>query len=254
MKTIRMEEMNWVDIQEAINNGFKTVIIGVGSTEQHGPHLPTQTDAITADIIANLIAKNLKNTLQAQTIRVGCSDHHLPFPGTISLRKSTLKSIIQDYAKSLQKHGFENVIFIPTHGGNFNPVKEVIEEVQEKYSKVNIIAFTDLMRFVDTQNSIAAEYGIRMEEAGAHAGEFETSQILALNENLVKKERFQPGYLGVLNEEEVEMLFEKGMPSLTEIGVIGDPTKASKKRGKIYIEKVVNFLTNEIRKKLELVN
>ena len=50
MKTLRMEEMNWVDIKKAINDGFKTVIIGVGSTEQHGPHLPTQTDALIADV------------------------------------------------------------------------------------------------------------------------------------------------------------------------------------------------------------
>ena len=126
--------------------------------------------------------------------------------------------------------------------------------MQEKYPKVNIITFTDLIRFVDVQNAIADEFGITKEEAGAHAGEFETSQILALNKNLVKKERFQVGYLGVLKEEEVEMLFERGMPSLTKIGVIGDPTKSSKKRGKIYIEKVVDFLTNEIRKKLKLVD
>ena len=250
MRTLRMEEMNWVDIKEAINGGFKTVIIGVGSTEQHGPHLPTQTDALIADVIVNLIAQKLKNALQAQTIRVGCSDHHLPFSGTISLKKSTLKAIIHDYVESLQKHGFDIIIFIPTHGGNFNPLKEAVEEAQEKYPKIKIFGFTDLMGFVDAEDKIAAEFNITKEVAGAHAGEVETSQMLALAENLVKRERFQPGYLGVLGEEEVEMLFKKGMPSLTEIGVIGDPTKAIKKRGKVYIEKIVEFLTDEIKKDL----
>ncbi len=250
MRTLRMEEMNWVDIKEAINGGFKTVIIGVGSTEQHGPHLPTQTDALIADVIVNLIAQKLKNALQAQTIRVGCSDHHLAFPGTISLQKSTLKAIIHDYVESLQKHGFDIIIFIPTHGGNFNPLKEAVEEAQEKHPKIKIFGFTDLMGFADAEVKIAADFNVTMEEAGAHAGEVETSQILALAENLVKRERFQPGYLGVLGEEEVEMLFKKGMPSLTEIGVIGDPTKASKKRGKVYIERIVEFLTDEIKKNL----
>ena len=250
MRTLRMEEMNWVDIKEAINGGFKTVIIGVGSTEQHGPHLPTQTDALIADVIVNLIAQKLKNALQAQTIRVGCSDHHLPFPGTISLKKSTLKAIIHDYVESLQKHGFDIIIFIPTHGGNFNPLKEAVEEAQEKHPKIKIFGFTDLMGFVDAEDKIAAEFNITKEVAGAHAGEVETSQMLALAENLVERGRFQPGYLGVLGEEEVEMLFKKGMPSLSEIGVIGDPTKASKKRGKVYIEKIVEFLTDEIKKDL----
>ncbi len=248
MKTLRMEEMNWVDIKKAIDDGFKTVIIGVGSTEQHGPHLPTKTDALIADVLVNLIAQNLKNALQAQTIRVGCSDHHLPFPGTISLKKSTLKAIIHDYIESLQKHGFQNIIFIPTHGGNFNPLKEVIEDAQEKYPKIKIFGFTDLMGFVGAGDKIAAEFNITKEVAGAHAGEVETSQMLALAEDLVEKKRFQPGYLGVLGEEEVELLFKKGMPSLTEIGVIGDPTNASKRRGKHYIQKIAEFLTDEIIK------
>jgi len=250
MKTIRMEEMNWVDIKKAIDDGFKTVIIGVGSTEQHGPYLPTKTDSLIADTIANLLAKNLKNALQAQTIRVGCSDHHLSFSGTISLKKSTLKAIIKDYIESLQRHGFKNVIFIPSHGGNFKPIKEAVEEVRENYPKIKIIAFTDLMGFVDAQDKIAVDLNITIGEAGAHAGEVETSEMLYLAEKLVKKERFQPGYVGVLGEEEVELLFEKGMLSLTEIGVIGDPTKASKKHGKIYIEKMVEFLTTEIKKKI----
>jgi len=250
MKTLRMEEMNWVDIKEAINDGFKTVVIGVGSTEQHGPHLPTQTDALIADVMVNSITKILKNALQAQTIRVGCSNHHLPFPGTISLKKTTLKAIIQDYIESLQRHGFTKIIFIPTHGGNFKPIAEVIEGAQKKYPNIKIVAFTDLMRFVGVQDKIAASLNITKEDAGAHAGEAETSEILYLAENLVKRDRFQPGYLGVLGEKEIEMLFKKGMPSLTEIGVIGDPTKSSKEHGKIYIEKMVEFLTEEIKKTL----
>jgi len=250
MRTLRMEEMTWVDIKKAIKDGFKTVVIGVGSTEQHGPHLPTQTDALIADVMVNLIAQNLKNALQAQTIRVGCSDHHLPFSGTISLKESTLKAIIRDYAESLQKHGFENIIFIPTHGGNFNPIKETVEELQKKHPKIKILAFTDLMGFMNVQFKIAAGLNITIEEAGGHAGEAETSEMLFLAENLVKRDKFQPGYLGILKEKEIEMLIKKGMPSLTEIGVIGDPTKASKEHGKIYIEKMVEFLTAEIKKGL----
>lgn len=250
MKTLRMDEMNWVDIKQAINDGFKTAVIGVGSTEQHGPHLPTQTDALIADVMVNLIAQKLENALQAETIRVGCSDHHLPFPGTISLKHSTLRVIIHDYIESLQRHGFENIVFIPSHGGNFKPIKIAIEEAQKIYPNVNIIAFTDLMKFVDTQDKIAVSLNISVEEAGAHAGEVETSEVLYLAENLVKKERFQPGFLGKLGEEEIELVFKRGMPSLTEIGVIGDPNKASKEHGKIYIEKMVEFLTNEIRKGL----
>ena len=249
MKTLKMEDMNWVDIEKAIKNGFKTVVIGVGSTEQHGPHLPTKTDALIADVLVGLIVENLENALQAQTIRVGCSDHHLPFSGTISLKKPTLKAIIHDYVESLQRHGFENIIFIPSHGGNFIPLREAIEEAQEKYPNIKVFGYTDLMGFVGAGDKIAASFDITKEVAGAHAGEVETSQMLAIAENLVVKKRFQPGYVGVLGEEEIEKVFKNGMPSITEIGVIGDPTEASKKRGKIYLEKIAEFLTEEIQKR-----
>ena len=68
-----MEEMTWVDIKEKIENGYKTVVFGVGSTEQHGPSLPLTTDALRADRYANIIASELGNTLQAPTVPIGYS-------------------------------------------------------------------------------------------------------------------------------------------------------------------------------------
>ncbi len=86
MKTIRMEEMNWPDIKTAIESGFKTVVIAVGSTEQHGPHLPTMTDARIGEDVAERVARKLGHALLARTIDVGLSEHHLAFAGTISLK------------------------------------------------------------------------------------------------------------------------------------------------------------------------
>lgn len=250
LKNIRMEEMNWLDIGEAIQKGFTTVVIGVGSTEQHGPHLPTHTDAIIADTLTYRIALKLGNALQAQTIRVGCSDHHLSFPGTISLKRETLKAIIYDYVRSLSKHGFQTIIFIPTHGGNFESTQEAIEELQSKYPELKLIGCMDVWRFVTIEWQIATEFGISNEEAGAHAGEVETSQILAISKNQVREERFKPGYIGPLGEETSKLVFEKGISALSEIGVIGNPTHADIKRGKIYLEKLVDYLVEDIKELL----
>jgi len=245
-----MEEMNWVDIGDAIKSGFTTVVIGIGSTEQHGPHLPTHTDTIIGDILANKIALKLENALQAQTIRVGCSDHHLSFPGTISLEKDTLKAIIFDYVRSLSKHGFQKIIFIPSHGGNFVATQEAIEELQSKYQDIKIIGYTNILKFIMYEWQIANEFGITNEEAGVHAGEVETSQVLALAENQVRKERFKPGYLGSYSAEIEKLVYEKGISALSEIGVLGDPTHADMEKGKVYIEKLADNLTNDIRKLL----
>lgn len=250
MKTVRMEDLSWPDIREAISKGYSTAVIGIGSTEQHGPHLPTKTDTLIGEAIALGVAKKLGNALQAQTIRVGCSDHHLSFPGTISLRSSTLKAIIHDYVASLAKHGFQTIILLPSHGGNFSTVKEAINELKKKYTELKIIGYTDLHGFMDLLFKISAEFGISEEEAGAHAGETETSLMLFLEEHLVKQERFSPGYLGPLGEKEVEIVLKKGMPSLSEKGTLGDPTKATSKKGETYLEKIVDFFVEEIKKQI----
>ncbi|MHA1168521.1 MAG: creatininase family protein [Candidatus Hodarchaeales archaeon] len=246
MKTIRIEEMNWPDIKEALEKGFTTVIVGIGSNEQHGPHLPTCTDALTGDIISNMIASRLGKTLQAPTINVGCSDHHMPFPGTISLRRSTLQALIHDYANSLVRHGFSRIIFIPSHGGNFVPLQEVTTVLQEEHSDVEIISMTDLAEFIDVLNAVSSKFGVTSEEAGAHAGETETSIMLALKGELVKKERFQTGYTGPMGSEETQLLFEDGMPALSSIGVLGDPVKATAEKGSIYLETIVDYLVDKI--------
>ncbi|UCE14677.1 MAG: creatininase family protein [Candidatus Heimdallarchaeota archaeon] len=251
METLRIEEMNWWDVQEAINQGYTTVVIGIGSIEQHGPHLPTQTDALIGDVVANRVAARLKNALQAPTIRIGCSDHHLTFPGTISYKESTLKAIIHDYVDSLVRHGFSNFALLPSHGGNFKTTQEAIDEIKTEHPDCKIMGYTDLFGLLDALHSFSGEFGVTEEESGAHAGESETSFMLALAENLVKKERFEPGYIGPLGAEQTQLIFEKGMPTLTKNGILGDPTKASREKGETYLNNLVSLLVDEIRKDLE---
>ncbi|MFX1327640.1 MAG: creatininase family protein [Promethearchaeota archaeon] len=250
MKNIRMAEMNWVDIGEAIRNGFTTVVIGIGSTEQHGPHLPTHTDTMIGDFLANRIALKLENALQAQTIRIGCSDHHLSFSGTISFKEETLMAIIYDYVESLSYHGFNTIIFIPSHGGNFEPTQKAIVNLTSKHPELKIIGCTDMIKFINYEWDIAKEFGINYQIAGAHAGEVETSQMLAISTSQVIKERFKPGYLGELDEEKEKLIFEKGIYALSKIGVIGDPSSADKERGKIYLDKLVDYLVQDIKEQL----
>ncbi|MBD3190537.1 MAG: creatininase family protein [Candidatus Heimdallarchaeota archaeon] len=248
MFTIRIEEMNWQDIKAALDDGFETIVVAVGSIEQHGPHLPTQTDALIGDMIANRVAVRLKNTLQAPTIRVGCSDHHLAFPGTISLKEATLKNILGDYVKSLVNHGFKRIIFLPSHGGNFSPVKEAIDKLQVKYPETAIIGYTDLQGFINALHQFSSQFDISKEEAGVHAGESETSLVLALAEELVEEERFTQGYLGPMEEDQLSLIFNQGMTALTDNGILGDPTKASIEKGEKYLEELIDFLVGEIQK------
>ena len=250
MKTIKIIDMNWPDIKEAMKQGYDSIIIAVGSIEQHGPHLPLKTDSLIGEELVHLIAKKLGNTLQGPTINVGCSEHHMAFPGTVSILARTLQNIIIDYTQSFVKHGFKNIIFIPSHGGNFKATGEIIEKLQKQYPENNIISYTDLQNFIDEMVKMSFESGKRKEEAGAHAGENETSIVLALAEDLVIKKRFAPGYMGRFSEKETELIFTKGLKALTENGILGDPSKASWKDGKVYLQKLSDFLVAEIKKQM----
>jgi creatinine amidohydrolase len=241
-----MEEMAWPDIKAAIGQGFTTAVVGVGSTEQHGPHLPTMTDARIGDEVAHLVALKLGKALQARTVDVGVSEHHLTFPGTLSLRPETLKMILRDYVDSLVRSGFKRIVFIPTHGGNFATVEQTIVEAREAHPGIEVTGYTDLLGLTGFLNQVSAEHRITAEESGAHAGESETSIMMALERDLVLPERFAPGYLGPLGEREVKIVLESGMPALSSSGVLGDPREASAEKGRIYLERLADFLVEKV--------
>jgi len=248
MNTIRMDQMTWPDIKSAIAKGSETVVVAVGSTEQHGPHLPTMTDTRIGDEVAQRVAMRLGHTLQASTIRVGCSSHHLGFSGTISLRDETLKMIIFDYMDSLVRSGFKRIVFLPMHGGNFPTVQAVVKEARQAHHGIEIIGVTDLAKLLDCLNAASAEFGISPSESGAHAGESETSIMLALEKDLVLADRFAPGHVGPTGEKELKILREQGMGALTRIGVLGDPRRASAEKGEAYLDRLTEFLVEEIKK------
>jgi creatinine amidohydrolase len=246
MKTIRMEEMNWPDIRAAMEDGFTTVVVAVGSSEQHGPHLPTMTDTRIGDALANAVALKMGHALQARTIPFGCSEHHLAFGGTISMKPDTLRLIIRDYADSLVRDGFKKIIFLPSHGGNFVPVGQAIEEARRAHPGIEITGYTDLHGFMNVLYAASAEFGIGEEESGAHAGENETSFMMALEGGLIAGERMAPGYLGPLGDKELAIIFDKGMPAVTHNGVIGDPRRASAEKGRRYLERLADFLVKAL--------
>ena len=157
---------------------------------------------------------------------------------------------MDDYTESFINHGFKHIIYLPSHGGNFLTVAETIKQQQLKYPDHKIIAYTDLLGFVNRLCEISKEFGITKDEAGAHAGENETSIIMALNQALVHTERFQTGYLGPLGEGEVKIIMQEGMPALSEIGVLGDPTQATPEKGEVYLDKMADFLTFWIKENI----
>ncbi len=123
-----LDRMTWPDVKAEMEKGCRTVIVCFGSHEQHGPHLPLGTDAFLGDSIGEGLAERLDAFL-APVFRVGCSEHHMGFPGTITLSSETFQKLVGEATQSLSRHGFEEIILIPTHGGNFKPMENALRDM-----------------------------------------------------------------------------------------------------------------------------
>jgi creatinine amidohydrolase len=251
MVKIRISEMSWVDIRKALDRGFSTVVFGVGSNEQHGPHLPTSTDSLIGEVLAYKVAGKLGRALQAPSINVGCSEPHMAFPGTISLKPETLKSLIRDYCVSLARHGFKNIVILPSHGGNFNAVREVVDELNQSLEGANVVSYTDLRGLLRFLAEFSSKHGVSAGESGAHAGESETSMVLAVRKDLVDMEHAEKGFVGS-HEDKISLIWSQGIKAVTKNGVLGDPRKGEGGKGEEYLELWAEKMVDFIRKQVDI--
>jgi creatinine amidohydrolase/Fe(II)-dependent formamide hydrolase-like protein len=246
----RLEEMSWTEIKAALDNGQKTVVAAAGSMEQHGPHLPLQTDTLLGTFLVEAIVERIPGVLRGPTIPFGVSEHHMRFSGTITLDEACFKEVVRQYVASLANHGFENVFIIPSHGGNFGPLGALQEETGGQIGGARFAAYSDLMSFVDVLNATAEADGITPAQAGAHAGEAETSLVLAAREELVSMEYAIEGYVGEFGDEQISRLFGEGMTALTDNGILGDARPAERERGFAYRDRMADYLADWIRERL----
>jgi len=252
MAKVRMSEMTRVDIQRALDRGVSTVVFAVGSNEQHGPHLPTCTDSLIGDVLANKVAGKLDRALQAPSINVGCSDPHMVFSGAISLRPETLKSLIRDYCASLAKQGFKNIIILPSHGGNFNAVREVTDELNQSLKGTTVVSYTDLKGLLEFLAEFSSKHGVSAGESGAHAGESETSMVLAIRKDLVDLKHVEKGFVGNFEDKMLALMWSQGIKAVSKNGVLGDPRKAEAGNGEEYLELWAEKMVDFIRKQVDI--
>lgn len=236
-ETILLEEMTWPEVKEAVEAGRTTVVVAVGAVEQHGPHLPLLVDAARGDRLAVEVARRLGSALVAPTIRIGCSEHHMAFPGTISLRRNTLEAICLDYAVSVSRHGFERICFVPSHGGNFGPLAEMLPDLRAAVAPgCRVDAYTDLLGFMELwQSAVREEAPDMVERVGGHADLAETSEMLCIREDLVRRERAERGHVQPFDAELADRIFNEGFRSVTPNGVLGDARGATKAIGEACI-------------------
>jgi len=250
MKKYRLFEMTRPEVEQAIAAGVDTVIVTFGSTEQHGLHLPLGTDSIWGEELGDRLARALGNALLVPGVRIGCSEHHMSFAGSLTLSQDTFTHVVADICHSLATHSFRHIVLIPTHGGNFAPLGKAVEAIGPDLPETNIIAFTDLMAFMDDVFRVGQARGVLPEQAGGHAGEHETSLILAIRPELVAMAEAEPGYVGD-HLSIAPIVFEKGFRAVTENGVLGDPRPSTSANGEAYLTAMTEFLARFIAEQIQ---
>ena len=124
---------SWPEIDERLKT-TKTVVVPIGSNEQHGPTGLLGTDWLCPEIIAHAAEASDDGLVVAPTFNIGMAQHHLAFAGTISLRPSTFMAAISDWVSSLTRHGFERIYFLNGHGGNVATVEATFSEIYAEWS------------------------------------------------------------------------------------------------------------------------
>jgi len=228
----------WPDL-ESYFEAESLAIVPLGSTEQHGPHLPEGTDHIIAESFARAAAAET-GYLCTPTINVGVSPHHRQFHGTMWADAPAFRDYVESITRNLSYHGIDRVIFVNAHGGNVEHLREVGRRVRDDGTMYAIEWMWD--------ESITDRIEDVFETPGPHGGPKETSLIQYLAGELVHEDRITDARDGGLVEFDDSTGRQYGARTFydaidnTANGVIGDQTDASAAVGEELFEAALTNL------------
>jgi creatinine amidohydrolase len=248
---VLLEHMTSEEIGTALASGRRDVVVPCGAVEQHGRHLPLDVDAVHAERLGQEVAERLGTALVAPTIRVGVSPHHMAFPGTISLRAATFEAVCADYCRSLAAHGFRTVLCFSAHGGNFAPLAEMEQRLDDLVGPdCRVIVFSDLPGLIDAWRSAVRDAGGDPHHVGGHADVAESSVYAHLRPGRVRTDRLARGYVGPVDDAVLQRLFTGGVQALSDTGVLGDPHGLSAAIGASCVQRVADVIADHFSRRM----
>ena len=243
----RYDHYTWVELKEIIPQQ-RVVVLPVGSTEDHGHHLPLDVDHFVVSEICEAAARLIpQEVLLLPTVSYGFEDHHMDFPGTITIGDEHLLHFILDITKSVAHHGFRKIIIVNGHGSNA-PILELaarrtVTETEAHCAYVNAGAGVDIDAIAES-------------ELSSHAEEIETSTYLHLNPDVVQMDKAKREvkvpvtkyyWRGSVKGKGVSPLRMMDIWSrISDSGVIGDATLGTAEKGQQFFDAAVTALAELI--------
>ncbi|HCS50340.1 creatininase family protein [Rubinisphaera sp.] len=242
---MKFAEMTSPELAE-VKRDQTIVVIPIAAVEQHGPHLPTATDTIICTAIAEKLEGRMsEEILLVPTLWLGASAHHLLLGATVDCRLKNYIELLQDIARSFLQNGHQRVLFLNGHGGNIDPLKVALRQLQLEFPEALLAGgsywsgVSDLLH--ETLDGDHKFVG--------HACEFETSMILHLRPELVRQDLIADA--GELFPDEIDGFFiSRDMMQRTRQGCTGRPDLATAEKGKVMMERIGNSLESTIKKLL----
>jgi mycofactocin system creatininase family protein len=214
--------MAWPDVAEVASRSL--LVVPLGSTEQHGPHLPCSTDSDIAVALADALADRRDDVIVAPALPYGSAGEHAAFPGTLSIGGPAFEQVVLELVRSAD--AFAGVVLVSAHGGNAPALARAVATLRTEGRKV--LAWSPSMAGSD-----------------AHAGHTETSLVLALRPDAVDLERAAAGDTRPIGEL-LPLLVEGGVASVAPNGVLGDPRDASAEAGSLLVRSLADDLADAV--------
>jgi creatinine amidohydrolase len=235
-RRLRADELREAAERDAI------VILPVASLEQHGPHLPVETDTTIGEAVAIGTARRLvalgERALVLPVLWTGLSEHHMPFGGTITLSLQAFSAVIEDVCRSVVRHGFRRIVLSNSHGGNENALRTLTDELTVKL-RAPIVQFSYPYA---AQPAIVAN--LKTQDGVRHACEAETAMMLALRPELVASARIPPR--DAPSSVESGLYRWRSFAVRTTTGVRGNPDAGTAEQGERLLSAIAETLAGKL--------
>jgi mycofactocin system creatininase family protein len=222
---VELSSLAWPDVAERAQQAI--LAVPLGSTEQHGPHLPVSTDTDIATALCRRLAEQVPEVMVAPPIHYASSGEHRGFPGTLSIGRSALEMLLVELCRSAD--AFSGVMIVSTHGGNRETVVRAVALLRSEGRKV------------------CGWFPAGGDPCDSHAGSIETSVQLSLRPGAVHVDRVRPGNLAPLGEL-MPALREAGVAAVSPSGVLGNPVGATAAYGDQILRRWADDLVQAVKR------